>query len=175
MLILIEWQNRSGRIYKYYIFIAYINILTHLCYPWECRVYSENYQTWTAQTTVTIAHTWHTILPFCITAIIYYIIINASYVFIKSTYITTVYTKVLSTILVKYVTGIYCNPNAFQAFIKVPIITVIIKRCRQCKAGRESVITLSRCIDKEMKPILWSDEEKELVCRGQGRGREEQR
>ena len=50
-------------------------------------------------------HTYVRMLTFCITALIYYIIINLAYAFMKNTYITTVYTKVLSTILIKYAKG----------------------------------------------------------------------
>ena len=55
----------------------------------------------------THSYTYAHMLTICITAIIYYIIINAAYEFIKSTYIPTVSTKVLSTILIKWAKSTY--------------------------------------------------------------------
>ena len=73
--------------------ILFINIVILWCYPWESRMYSNNYQPSFEQRgqMVTIAYTcthqWHhaRMLTFHVTAIIYYIIINLAYAFIKST------------------------------------------------------------------------------------------
>ena len=56
-------------------------------------------------------HTCVRILTFCVTAIIYYMIINSAYALIKSTNMIhhncVLYAKVLSTILIKYANYIY--------------------------------------------------------------------
>ena len=56
--------------------------------------------------------------------VIYHIIINASYAFIKSTCITIVSTKVLSTIFIKYAIWAHFTPNA----IEVPIVPIKVSK-----------------------------------------------
>ena len=73
-------------------------------------MYSNNYQALnSAGNGYNCIHTYARMLTFGVTAIIYYIIINSAYAFIKSTNMifTTVYTKVLSTILIKYANGAF--------------------------------------------------------------------
>ena len=66
--------------------ILYINIVTLWCYSWESRMYSNNYQAFnSARNGYNCIHTYARMLTFCVTEIMYYIIINSSYAFIKST------------------------------------------------------------------------------------------
>ena len=70
-------------------------------------MYSNNFQALNSEGNGYICiHTYARMLIFCVTAIIYYIIINSAYAFIKST-ISQVYTKVMSTILIKYAKGTF--------------------------------------------------------------------
>ena len=90
-----EWQKWQQ------LLIQYINIVTLLYHSCESRMYSNNYQALnSAGNGYNCIHTYARMLTFCVTAIIYYIIINSSYAFIKSTnmiYHNYVY-QVLSTI-----------------------------------------------------------------------------
>ena len=103
--------------------MVYINILTHRCYPSESRMYAENYQALnSAGNDYNCTHMYASLLTFCITLIIYYIIRNAAYAFIKSTYITIVYTKVLSTCNIdKICLWHILIPKAFEVSSSVPI------------------------------------------------------
>ena len=47
----------------------------------------------------------------------------------KILYITTMYTKVLSTILIKYATGAHFNPKVFEVSIYVPIKVCDCNKC----------------------------------------------
>ena len=75
-----EWQKWQQ------LLIVYINIVTVWCYSWESQMYSNNYQALNiAGNSYSCIHTCARMLTFCVTAIIYYIIINLSHAFIKST------------------------------------------------------------------------------------------
>ena len=75
-----EWQKWQQ------LLILYINIVTLWCYSWESRMYSNNYQAMNSAGNVyNCIHTYARMLTFCVTAIIYYIIIYSAYAFIKST------------------------------------------------------------------------------------------
>ena len=63
--------------------ILYINIVAHWCYSWESWMYSITITFCAARETFKCIHTYARMLTFCVTAIIYYIIINSVYAFIK--------------------------------------------------------------------------------------------
>ena len=63
-----------------------INLVTLWCYPRESRMYFNKYQTLnSAGNDNNFIHSYACMLTFCVTAIIYYIILNSAYAFIKST------------------------------------------------------------------------------------------
>ena len=67
-------------------YIIIINIVTLWYFSWEIRMYSNNYQNLnSAGNRCNCIHTYARMLTFCGSAIIYYIIINSAYAFIKST------------------------------------------------------------------------------------------
>ena len=77
----------------------------------ESRMNSNNYQSLnSAGNGYNCIHKYARMLTFCVTTIIYYIIYSA-YAFLKSTimiyYNCVQYTKVLSTILIKYAKGTF--------------------------------------------------------------------
>ena len=78
--------NLKERQKRQQLLILYINTVTFRCYPWESRMYSINCQALnSAGNGYDCIHTNARMLTYCLTAIIYYIIINSAYTFIKST------------------------------------------------------------------------------------------
>ena len=75
-----EWQK------WWQLLILYINIVTLWYYPWENQMYSNDFQALnSAGNGYNCIHTYSCMLIFCVAAIIYYIIVNLAYAFMKST------------------------------------------------------------------------------------------
>ena len=95
---------------------VYINIVTLWSYSWESQIYSNNYEALNSGgNCYNCIHTYARMLTFCVTEIICYIIINSAY---HQYDITTVYTKVLSTILIKYAEGTFWSQSLWSIYNK---------------------------------------------------------
>ena len=96
-----------------------VNMVTLWCYSWESRMYYNKYQALnSAGKGYNCIHTYAWMLTFCVTAIIYYIIINSAYAPIKST--NMIYHNCVYQGCLKYQSNMpraHFDPKAFEVSI----------------------------------------------------------
>ena len=119
-----EWQKWQE------LLVLYINIITFWCYSWESRMHSNNYQVLhSAGNGCNYIHMYARMLTFCVTAIIYYIIINSAYAFIKSTNMIIISQLCIPRCCLQYYSNMpraHFDPKAFEMpRIKFNIVSYI--------------------------------------------------